>query len=1433
MCNPRRLLFCLISLLLPFSALATIDFTTEPMAVLTDGAPPNMLVIIDDSGSMDDYDVFYAPGYDDDNNYRCNAGTPLAANDANTVIMHVSGRIEGGINYTGTPYFTYGSQTYGWGKSGNSNPAAGMDGSNAANTAENKCFNPKQDYKVKLYANERVENYEPVTVPANTHHCLFKLDAERALYVPANSTNSGSSNYYRCTWKNNNYYVSKHGRPAFSDIGGGYGSSGDGEYLCYSGNSLSTSEQFMRYKPNSTSKCQLRDGNSWDNYNDDSRHEFDLVQVVGFYLHANHNDSDNPERTVSGNFLNWYFSNTVAEWSDTTVAGGYTAYNTDGAAWTASAVLASNFNVSESGSSKNKNYIGYKLNVSHNKERLDVAQDVAKSLIRKLGNINIAISSFGSRYATGDHDSSNTGVMMHGFKTLSGDKNELDTTHPDYIDYQATKADRLTMIKAVDMISHKGWTPTSETMGKAARYFFTGWEDRNFDYYNAADAAAKMALPATDATPGRANTRSKLTTATIGGNSSSTSVFRLAADIGEATAIATETDSGGATSRSPVITEEMWCQKNAMAVLTDGSPTKDVHFGGSDKGGLLWSYDTEGSTNENNSSYSDSNNSNGALHGIIRVAGALHDHDFLTHGDFSRAQTNIESYFIAFGSTSVTSKQIFVDAGDAGGGGAPNHSFAANDGGAVVDAFKDIVKDLNAKAISVTAVAVSSVAELRASNFAFQATFNSEFWSSTIKAFEVNEDGMFVDASDNSKTSPVSNGITPAWAALDRINAQFLVGNQGNANKADTRRVYTHTGLGGVPFNHASTLSSAMEADLATLTVNTTSTRENLIDYLRGDVTHEEDSQFSGSNKEFRSRGEYTYNSGNTQITAVTNGGVLGDIVNSSPVYIAEPARPWDDLHYGTAARKYSQFIKTMAYRPPMVYVGANDGMMHAVSVADQAGALPDAGQEAFAYIPNLLSSTGEDGLHALALGKDDFKHQFFVDGTVTVSDVFVDFDGLSPQDPEWRTILIGGLRGGGRGLYALDVTCPLNGLPAGSTCADESGFPGPANQHILSEFAGDNDTGMSFSEPIIAKVNIPDPTGGTNGNGQGRWAAIVSNGYGSVNDTAALYVIFLDAFHRNSWTPGYDYLVLKPTVAQGNGTNNGLSSATAMDIDKDGIIDRIYAGDLLGNMWAFNIQAPATTTNVASRWLVKRLFVTAGATQPITTPPMVVRDPGILAPDPNLMVIFGTGKYMEKNDLTSTDLQAIYAVHDRGGDSEDLDASDLAARWFEEVNVTQTDGSVLPNRRVNGAGINWANQFGWRANLASQSSAVITPEQQLGERLVYRPFVAGKLFVFNSLTPTVDACSGGSNGWTMLIDWTSGLAPPFASYDTNGNGIGSSDEGFVGFLNEEAGSQLGRIGNNIIGTKGDSSEIIEAVFGSFVDGRRLGWEEKYRELSY
>ena len=268
-------------------------------------------------------------------------------------------------------------------------------------------------------------------------------------------------------------------------------------------------------------------------------------------------------------------------------------------------------------------------------------------------------------------------------------------------------------------------------------------------------------------------------------------------------------------------------------------------------------------------------------------------------------------------------------------------------------------------------------------------------------------------------------------------------------------------------------------------------------------------------------------------------------------------------------------------------------------------------------------------------------------------------------------------------------------------------------------------------------------------------------------------------------------------------------------------------------------IATVATADTVGDYWTTQRLFTAktsaAADPQPITSAPMVARDGSVRAPQPNLMVVFGTGQYLEETDLGDMSMQSIYGVHDRG--VYDLNRYTLVdggrtmlePRIFTEDEFTVA-GETMINRQVNGDDVDLSVQFGWYAELASDinEDGQISSGEQEGERSVFRPFLANQLFVFNSVIPVVGSCTGATQGWTMLMDWTTGKAPGFATYDANLDGsIDSADIGYAGYFNETAGSELGRGGDNIYDSSGNEARRQEVNFGVGDQSYRLGWEEK------
>jgi type IV pilus assembly protein PilY1 len=302
-----------------------------------------------------------------------------------------------------------------------------------------------------------------------------------------------------------------------------------------------------------------------------------------------------------------------------------------------------------------------------------------------------------------------------------------------------------------------------------------------------------------------------------------------------------------------------------------------------------------------------------------------------------------------------------------------------------------------------------------------------------------------------------------------------------------------------------------------------------------------------------------------------------------------------------------SNILRDIVHSSPVfsdgaVYVGANDGMLHAFSAID--------GTEIFGYVPYLVFDHLED------LADPDYDHRFYVDLTPTVQKGKNLLGGIGDE-----VILVGGLGKGGMGYFALDITNPLAMGPNQVLWE----FP---RQDTLPEDAAD--MGYSFSKPVVVRSYKAAPS----------WVVITGNGYNSPNGDAVLFI--LDAITGK---------VIRK-IATASGRDNGLSSPIAVDVDHDDVVDFVYAGDLKGNLWKFDLISN-TVTNWGAAFKdgsgkALPLFVArdpAGASQPITTRPDVMFHPA----KHGLMVCFGTGKFLGLNDYSDIQTQTIYGLWDYG----------------------------------------------------------------------------------------------------------------------------------------------------------------------------------------
>lgn len=504
---------------------------------------------------------------------------------------------------------------------------------------------------------------------------------------------------------------------------------------------------------------------------------------------------------------------------------------------------------------------------------------------------------------------------------------------------------------------------------------------------------------------------------------------------------------------------------------------------------------------------------------------------------------------------------------------------------------------------------------------------------------------------------------------------------------------------------------------------------QEVVDYLRGDRTRE---QPAG--------------------TLRTRQSVLGDIVNSQPVYVGAPN---NRLFYGaefTGASTYGAFAIAQVARTPVIYVGANDGMLHGFNAAT--------GRETFAFIPSAVVPRLQD------YSNPGYVHQYYVDGEITVADVYI--------SGAWKTILVGTLGRGGRGVYALDVTNPSNvQFLWEKTSADI-----PALGNVL-------------SKPIIAQV------------ADGDWRVLMGNGPNGAGGTAQLVTISLRTGAAT-------------TVNTGVGSDNGMSGVNVWNTGATDFADVVYAGDLAGNLWKI--------TNLAGTPTATSMFQAnyGGTAQPITAAPMVSRHPTTR----QTWVYFGTGRYLNEDDLTDQSVQTWYGLIDRGsviaGRSGLADVSIVAEVYPDDNDEDNVEDYAVRLLEQNAApGVD-----GWYIDLISSENGVE------GERMVVSNIFQGLTLIGTTRIPeNTDVCNPSGRGWVMAIDPFTGGRLPNSFFDTDGNGeFNSGDE-----INGNAVSGLGMpsgpnnpifVGDVMLTNMDNAESNVVKTKSSVLAPARVSWRE-------
>ncbi len=675
------------------------------------------------------------------------------------------------------------------------------------------------------------------------------------------------------------------------------------------------------------------------------------------------------------------------------------------------------------------------------------------------------------------------------------------------------------------------------------------------------------------------------------------------------------------------------------------------------------------------------------------------------------------------------------DVWDQNGDWLPDTYFEADSPERLVAGLRSAFGAIRAEIETNAAVGVAGAkSQLRTDTGLYQSNFDPSNWSGDVAAFTYNG----VDTG----TGEVS--ATPVWSAAAKIASQ---------DWSTGRRIVT---MARASKTTAATAPRAFRWNELTTFQQESLGEEAVLEYLRGNHS---DARFR---TRLRAAGE-----GNIQQLSS-----LGDVVDSSPRYVGPPSARLSDLYnpgYGT-------FVTAKANRTPMLYVGVNDGMMHAI---DARVDTTNGGKEVWAYVPSVLfagvRAPDDDGLRALT--KRDYVHRFYVNATVSVGDVDFGRTKGNSGAADWRTILVGGLGKGGRSFYALDVT------DGGSVTSEAQ-----AKARVLWEFE-DSKLGYSYGKPQIVKTK------------RWGWVVLLTSGYDNIAATGSdgggqgfLYVVDIktgDLLQRIGTTVGSDEVPA------------GLSEVTAYTPNSaDGTITEVYGGDLLGNLWRFDftsaegsIPAPMKMATLASE---------GGVVQPITTGPIIR-----IAPVTRVRHVFvGTGKLLEPEDPFNAATQTFYAIKD-GTRAAPFKAGDDGAPSFPIARSALVENATLLTQASIAT-----DKYGWYHDLGATGERVIVDPQDTD---------VGKISWLGSIPNSVGLCTGDGSSRVYVTDFATGQSQLYKDTESGPERIAAFDPGTAG-----VGLQLVRVGNNIHALITGSKKSLKVTQGylQYQVPRTLNWRE-------
>lgn len=467
------------------------------------------------------------------------------------------------------------------------------------------------------------------------------------------------------------------------------------------------------------------------------------------------------------------------------------------------------------------------------------------------------------------------------------------------------------------------------------------------------------------------------------------------------------------------------------------------------------------------------------------------------------------------------------------------HYYSAKNPNDLLSGLLSVLRSIDDASGAAASVAVTSTSVSGGNAVEYQPSFESGAWRGHLQAYSIDAQGQLV--------------LPMKWDAATLIPA------------FGSRNIVT--------WNPSGT-PAAVTFDWANLTTGANSQQSSLgspavLDYLKGDGSNEQTSAGQGP-------GIYRYRASK-----------LGDIVNSAPLYVQSANFGYQVLPAASGGGStYGSFLSTKAARTAMLYVGANDGMLHAFNAST--------GVESFAYVPNSLFDNVSFNLKSLS--DPGYVHKYFVDGPLAEGDAYI--------GGAWKNYLIGSTGAGAKSVFGLDITTPASLGTSSVKWEKNSG-----------------DTGYGDLGNVLGRAAVVHMRDGS-------WAAIFGNGYDSASGNSVLFIVNISTG-----------AVIKTIPV---GTASGGLSTPALLFNQQRELIGAYAGDVQGNLWKFDLSGTSATA-----WTGSRLFTASNGTQaqPIIQKPVILAHP-----NGGYLIVIGTGKFYETADKTNTDVQSLYGIWDKPG---------------------------------------------------------------------------------------------------------------------------------------------------------------------------------------